>query len=114
MICYEMAIHIMCLLEAPPCNPNTSALLPLCPETCQAYDQLILSGLCAGFLFDVIEYLEGNSRVSTSLRAILPYVFSFNCSDPSTYFQNNTANNSLSPCTSFFSPETQGIFELLS
>ena len=111
MICYEMAINLVCLVEAPPCNPNTSVLLPLCPETCQAYDQLISSGLCAGFMSDSIEYLEGNSREST--RAILPYLISFNCSDPSTYFQNNTANvfgNSLSPCTSLFSPETQGIF----
>lgn len=114
MICYEMAIHLVCLIAAPPCNPNTSVLLPLCPETCQAYNKLISSGLCEGFIIDFIEYLEGSSVEST--REISPYVMSFNCSDPSTYFQNNTAiifGNSLSPCTSIFSPETQSMFGFL-
>ena len=114
MICYEMFIHLLCLIAAPPCNPNTSVLLPLCPDTCQAYDQLILSGYCEGFVSDLIEYFEGSSVEAT--RALSPLVISFNCSDPSTYFQDNTAvifGNSLSPCTSIFSPETQSMFEFL-
>ena len=113
MICYEMFIHLLCLIAAPPCNPNTSVLLPLCPETCQAHDKLISSGLCEGFIFDIIEYLEGSSV--ESVRAILPFIISFNCSDPSTYFQNKVGNvgNSLSPCTNIFSSETLGTFELL-
>ena len=103
MICYKFAVHLLCLVAAPPCNPNTSALLPLCPETCQAYDKLISSGLCDRFLSDLF---ERSSEEST--RVMLSYILrSFNCSYP-----DNTADifgNSLSLCTSLFSSETEGM-----
>ena len=98
--CYEYVIHLLCLLVAPPCNSNTSTPMPLCLETCRAYDRLISTGLCDNFISGIAEHFEGSSF---EFREILPYFNAFNCSKPS------TCGSSLSPCTNLFSFETQGI-----
>ena len=110
LACYEFAIHLVCLVAAPPCNANTSTPLLLCPETCRAYDQLISSYVCSSFVNGIIEHVSGGSVESS---AIIPHFEDFNCSDPVTYFQNKSAeaevDNSPSSCTNLFSPESQGI-----
>ena len=108
--CYDFAVHIVCLVAAPPCNPNTSAPLLLCPETCLALDRLISRGLCEEFSSGLIQHLELSDMEST--RAVAPFFLAFNCSDPSTYIQNSTldmCSNPLSPCTNLLSPDIQGI-----
>ena len=104
--CYEFAIHQLCLVVAPPCNPNTFAPLLLCPETCLAYDRLISSRLCDSYGDEIIQTLEKSSL--DSLRALANRFRVFNCSDPATYFQNRTAEFENSSCTNLFSPNTQG------
>ncbi|CAI8029750.1 Hepatocyte growth factor receptor [Geodia barretti] len=103
--CYEFAIHQLCLVVAPPCNPNTFAPLLLCPETCLAYDRLISSRLCDSYVDEIIQTLEKSSL--DSLRALANRFRVFNCSDPATYFQNRTAEFENSSCTNLFSPNTQ-------
>ena len=105
--CYEFVIHQLCLIAEPPCNPNTSAPLLLCPETCDAYDKLISSGVCSYYANKIISVLE-ESPVD-SLMALTDRFRVFNCSDPATYFQNSTAEICKnSSCTNLFSPDTQG------
>ena len=107
--CYEFAIHQLCLVVAPPCNPNTSAPLLLCPETCLAYDRLIWSGLCDSYVDEIIQTLE--KSLLNSFMALANRFRVFNCSDPSTYFQNRTAEvYENSSCTNLFSPNTQGSY----
>ena len=107
--CYEFAIHLLCLIAAPPCNPNTSSLILLCPETCLALKMLISSGVCNSFLSGTIQHFEQMDETSENI----PYFVTFNCSDPATYFLNSTAgicDDSTSSCTNLFSPASQGMF----
>ena len=110
--CYEYVMYLLCLIAAPPCNPDTSTALLLCSETCSAYDKLISSGLCDSFIAGLLEHLSGFTEVS---KAILPYFNAFNCSDPSTYFQkyytDADCENFTSSCTNIFNPQTQGRFK---
>ena len=107
--CYEWAIHQLCLIIEPPCDPNTSAPLFLCPETCRAYDKLISSGVCRSYANNIIRVLEKSSV--DSYRALANRFRVFNCSDPATYFQNSTADVcETSSCTYLFSTGTQGSY----
>ena len=108
--CYEFAIHLMCLMAAPPCNPNTSSLILLCPETCIALNVLISSGVCNSFLSGAIQHFEEMDETSENIQ----YFVTFNCSDPVTYFLNSTAgicDDSTSSCTNLFSPASQGMLK---
>ena len=111
--CSEFVLHLLCQVVAPPCNPQTSTPLLLCPETCLAHKKLISSGLCDDFLANVNDELEINTL--PEFVALAEYFAEFNCSDPATYFQNSTTmaecNSSFPTCTNLFSPNTQGIIK---
>ena len=109
--CLQFVLHLLCLIASPPCNPSSSIPLLLCPETCHAYDKLISSGLCDSFVASVTRYLD--ESMLPEFKALTVYFNAFNCSDPSTYFQNYTANEcniSQSSCTNLFNEQTQGMY----
>ena len=54
-ICYELYIHLLCLVALPPCNNSTSAPLLLCPETCRAYENLLSIGACDSYSIAIVE-----------------------------------------------------------
>ena len=66
---------LLCLNEFPVCDFHTSEALPLCLEQCPEIDTL--SEECNHFL---------NSSELQSLEFAIPYIESFNCSDPRTYY----------------------------
>ena len=102
--CLELILHIICLIARPPCNETTDLLLPLCPQTCNAYEKLLFTGLCDDFLASIINLLEPNSWYSR-------YLIVINCSDPAPLIQNAPSEGceSSSSCTNLFNPETEGI-----
>ena len=108
--CFEGALHQMCLVVEPPCDPDTYAPLLLCPETCHAYNKLFSSGVCDSFSAEITRQLE-SGRTLPEFMAIKNYSTLFNCSDPLTYFQNGSVevcdNSSIISCTNLFSPATQ-------
>ena len=107
--CYELAVHQMCLVAEPPCDPDTYAPMLLCPETCRAFDELISSGVCDSYSAEIVRLLDSTSTLS-EYRPFENHLRLFNCSNPLTYFQNSRVeicDNSPDSCTNLFSPATQ-------
>ena len=105
--CPELFLHIFCLIARPPCNETTDLLLPLCPQTCNAFEKLFFTGICDNFLASIISLLESNSWYNR-------YLTVNNCSDlaPSIYNAPLEGCESSSSCTNLFNPETEGIILL--
>ena len=76
----------------------------LCPETCHVHSKLIASHICDEYFENVREVLL-NSQYP-QYQGIVVYFDGFNCTDPTTYFQDEECANRL--CTNLFSPDVQG------
>ena len=109
-ICYEYHLHLLCLVGKPPCDNSTQTPLLLCPETCQAYNNLILSGLCDHFINRIRESLNRVDENFPEFSRFMEYLDDFNCFDPATYFQSEgeDCENTTTSCTNIFSPKNQG------
>ena len=116
-VCYEYSIHLLCLVGEPPCNNSTQTSLLLCPATCHAYDKLIKSGFCDGFIAVVRDTLQSSANVDyPEFIRFAEYFNNFNCSNTTTYFQSERdeeCRNLTSSCTNLFSPENQGCLFIL-
>ena len=79
--CNTFMDGILCFYNFPPCDPNTSQLLPMCPLRCE--ELYILFELCGDQESELIKFI----------------IINFNCSDPATYFGTVPVGVSVSTTT---------------
>jgi len=94
--CLSFFKVIVCLLDFPPCNGNTSELLPICldrcPEIQTAYQHCYQGDNREIFTFEFVD---------PSLRNAIE---NFNCSNPQTYNFNSVSISNICSKLSYFCP----------
>ncbi len=76
--CKTLMEHLFCLVSRPPCGNLTGGLLPICPDSCLAYNRLLIEGTCE-------EGIVGLSNRSL-IGALNNLVADIDCFDVSTYY----------------------------
>ena len=111
--CASAIYHIMCLAARPPCDNSTDLLLPICPDSCLAYNRIIEEGKCAS-LFEYGQTLISSSQGIDILPVLLDLLLSIDCFNLSSYyFYNETYVGQNNQCTDLFSVEDKGGFFVL-
>ncbi len=83
-ICVDLFRHVICLFARPPCNNDTNLLMPVCSESCLAFDRYIQEKRCdKEFLSLEKTLLDTNAEV---LLAAIAATTQFNCRNVSTYY----------------------------
>ena len=110
--CIDVVAHLICLIAAPPCNPNTSLPALICEENCRIYQQVRAADICRQVDdFATSSASPINGALLDHILELVALYLNFNCSDPSTYlFVNETIVVQPDPdlCTNIFSPEHTG------
>lgn len=104
--CKAMLEHAICVVSRPPCNNQTSYLLPICPRSCMAYNRLRDENRCSNI--SLVE--SANELLDVSALQVLDQVLEhLNCSDVETYyFYENVSMIVDENCTDFFSQDQKG------
>jgi hypothetical protein len=95
----------MCLISAPPCNPETSLPVEICEESCELYQHITAAQLCR-----VTEELLLQTSNNVQFTDLVDIFINFSCSEPSTYLLDNvySGQTDLDVCTGLFSAEDRG------
>ena len=96
--CVDLFLHLLCLADAAPCNPDTGLLLPVCEENCRLYQLIRAQQICQS-LDQFVASLrnDAGSELYNNL----------DCTDLSSFFGNITTDSN--DCTKLFSPDSEGI-----
>ena len=105
----EVALqHIMCLGSTPPCSPESKLLLAVCPNSCNAYNRLLIEGNCSS-VTDYARQLQAQSNLE-DFQIFLELLLNFDCSDSSTYIFYEYEYIDQNECTDLFGPGETGEF----
>ena len=105
--CTDFIAHFLCLVAVPPCDPETGLPMPVCNESCVAYERLLGVDYCR----DLDDYIHGVQQSSTfpDLRAVVDRYFEIDCYNTSTYiFEPTVTTFSSQSCTHLFTPNNIG------
>ena len=102
----------MCLVAVPPCDPETGLPMPVCNESCMAYEKLLGVDYCQ----DMDNNIRRIQQTSTfpDLRVIVDKYFKIDCYNSSTYiFEPTVTVFSAQSCTDLFTSNNLGISTVL-
>ena len=108
-LCTDFLKHVLCYLAAPPCDPVSDLQLPICNDSCRAYNLLLSSNLCLTFNNSVEVFIQSTSVIE--ILDIYDIYSAFNCDNSSTYFFRDGEGDEFASngeCTSLFTPSLQG------
>lgn len=108
--CLDAAIHVLCLILAPPCDPVTDLRLPICARSCEAVTRLRLEGSCTEVDQFLIGLAQNPQENVNAWRTYRDRFLAFDCRNISTYdFFNGTLDYSQDgQCTSIISTDAEG------
>ncbi len=121
-LCITPFRHIICLFPNPPCSNETNLLLPICPDSCLAFNRLIQEKRCEPELLGIERGLvtAGMQSGEQSFFIVLGILAQFDCRNVNTYyFYGANVTSFLDPeqCTHIQTPNEIGkpaiMFKLL-
>ncbi len=104
--------HIICLAATPPCTNVTDLLLPVCSDSCLAFNRLVEEGKCDSIVQSAEQFLVlSGLPVAQSLLKLL---MELNCNNASTYYYFNRLDSLIDSkrCTDLLTPQQTGIYML--
>ncbi len=102
----ETAIkHIICLAATPPCTNVTDLLLPVCSDSCSAFNRLVEEGKCNSILESIEEFLLSSALPEAQL--LFNLLAEFNCKNASTYYYFDRVDSRIDSerCTDLLTPQ---------
>ncbi len=105
----ETAIqHLVCLVATPPCTNVTDLLLPVCSDSCSAFNRLVEERKCDSILRSTEEFLLSSGVPEAQL--LLNLLVEFNCKNTSTYYYFNQVDSLLDSerCTDLLTHQQTG------
>lgn len=109
-VCKDLLQHLLCYYAAPPCDPVSDLQLPICNDSCRAYDLLLASDMCLTFNNSLQDFIE--SSTVFEVQVVYELYANFSCANTSTYNFREGEGAELASrsgvCTSLFTPSLQG------
>ena len=104
-------MHIICLAATPPCTNVTDLLLPVCSDSCSAFNRLIEEGKCDTILQSAELFLL-SSDLPEGQRIFINLLTEFNCKNVSTYYFFERLDSLIDSerCTDLLTPQQTGIY----
>ncbi len=99
--------HVICLAATPPCNNVTDLLLPVCSDSCSAFNRLVEEGKCDSILQSSKIFLM--STGASVDKFSLELLTEFNCNNVSTYYFSSDSLIDAERCTDLLTPQQTGI-----
>ena len=101
--------HIICLAGIPPCTNVTDLLLPVCNDSCLAFNRLVEEGKCDSLFQSAEEFLLSSGLVEA--RLLYDLLTGFNCKNVSTYYFFERLDSLIDSerCTDLLTPQQTGI-----
>ncbi|XP_064397081.1 tyrosine-protein kinase Mer-like [Halichondria panicea] len=97
--------HIICLAATPPCTNVTDLLLPVCSDSCLAFNRLVEEGKCDSIVQSAEQFLVlSGLPVAQSLLKLL---MELNCNNASTYYYFDRLDSLIDSkrCTDLLTPQ---------
>ncbi len=106
--CNSLLTHSICIVSRPPCNEETGLLLPVCPDSCRAYNRLIADDTCDDIITVTSDLNE--SPITPTLEGLNQVLAQLDCSSVETYYfyENVSTFVDRFNCTEIFSIDEQG------
>ena len=101
--CLDFIEHYLCILGAPPCDPELGAPLLICNVDCEAYSRLHGKHTCDSTLEFIHEFAE-NTRNDVH---VIELFDKFDCKNVSTYYFSEESSYS-DTCTGILSEKSKG------
>ncbi|XP_064397080.1 receptor tyrosine-protein kinase erbB-2-like isoform X2 [Halichondria panicea] len=95
--------HVICLAATPPCNNVTDLLLPVCSDSCSAFNRLVEEGKCDSILQSSKIFLM--STGASVDKFSLELLTEFNCNNVSTYYFSSDSLIDAERCTDLLTPQ---------
>ncbi len=106
--CETAFMHVFCLAADPPCNNATDLLLPICEDSCSAFNRLVEQRSCDSVYQNAEPFLltPSDSFFQSFFRALIE----FDCRNVSTYYFLEDAQSQLDheKCTDLLTPAQTG------
>lgn len=109
-LCYDFIQHLLCYIAAPPCDPVSDLLLPICNDSCRAYNLLVSNNECLEFNNNLLRFIQSATLFNFDVQVVYEFYENFDCANTSTYYfmDNNGAEFAQEVCTSVFTPILKG------
>jgi hypothetical protein len=103
--CLDFIEHYLCILGAPPCDPEFGAPLLICNIDCEAYSRLHGKNTCDNTIEFIHEFAE-NTR-NDNFFHVIELFDKFDCKNVSTYYFSEASSYS-DTCTGILSEKSKG------
>ena len=106
--CETAFMHMFCLAALPPCNNATGLLLPICDDSCSAFNRLVEQRSCDSVIQSAEQFLF--SPTNTIFQPVFRVVIEFDCRNVSTYYFLEDVQSHLDheKCTDLLTPVQTG------
>ncbi len=106
--CETAFMHILCLAATPPCTNITDLLLPVCNDSCLAFNRLVEEGKCDSIIQSAEQFLMLSSLPEAQI--FLDLLTGFNCNNASTYYYFDRLDSLIDSgrCTDLLTPQQTG------
>jgi hypothetical protein len=103
--CLDFIEHYLCILGAPPCDPEFGAPLLICNIDCEAYSRLHGKNTCDNTIEFIHQFAE-NTR-NDNFFHVIELFDKFDCKNVSTYYFSEASSYS-DTCTGILSEKSKG------
>ncbi len=110
--CETAFMHVFCLAGIPPCSNRTNLLLPVCEDSCSAFNRLVEQGNCDSIIETAEQFLFAPTTLEV-FRPVFKLLTDFDCRNSSTYYFSNEETLDSEMCTGLLSRQQTGKFVLL-
>ncbi len=106
--CETAFMHILCLAATPPCTNITDLLLPVCSDSCLAFNRLVEGGKCDSIIESAEQFLMLSGLLLAQIFSDL--LTGFNCNNASTYYFFDRLDSLIDSgrCTDLLTPQQTG------
>ena len=104
--CLDAVKHTLCIIVAPPCDPNSNGLpMQYCEQDCVGYKMLKEEGACDSLVEFILDYAK--SVGSFDLIRGVDFFDKFDCSNVTSYYVFESESYA-ETCTGLLSKQTRG------